>query len=272
MPRAVPSQVVSLIQQIYPFTENQADTPQGRHAISAGESSRVSAIFELYEQVPDALIRLEGGDLTDLAVGVGAIKDALERWRRLGAGGAQPEMHYVPGYSNLNPITLLRRALAKCPDQAPAPTTTALMFIPDAALRETLRQDISAAEQAFADNGWKAATVLAGSVVEALFLWALQHRPVADVAAAVHAIAGTSRFGKPDPRSLEDWNLNQYTAVAATITPPVIKPETAAAVNLTRNYRNLIHPGRAQRLGQVCDRGTARQALASVDAVVRDLT
>lgn len=52
----------------------------------------------------------------------------------------------------------------------------------------------------------------------------------------------------------------------------VIQPDTAALIRLAKDYRNPIHPGRAQRLGQMCDRGTARAALAAVDAVVRDLT
>jgi hypothetical protein len=34
---------------------------------------------------------------------------------------------------------------------------------------------------------------------------------------------------------------------------------------------HLIHPGRAIRIGQACDRGTALSALAAVELIARDL-
>jgi hypothetical protein len=42
--------------------------------------------------------------------------------------------------------------------------------------------------------------------------------------------------------------------------------------DLARDFRNLIHPGRAQRTGADCDRGTALTALAAIELVVRDLS
>jgi hypothetical protein len=44
-----------------------------------------------------------------------------------------------------------------------------------------------------------------------------------------------------------------------------------AAARLARNYRNLIHHGRAIRLGEACDQGTAHIAIGAVDHVIRDL-
>jgi len=52
----------------------------------------------------------------------------------------------------------------------------------------------------------------------------------------------------------------------------LIEPETATQAQQARSFRNLIHPGRAARLGQKCDRGTALSALAAVELTVRDLT
>jgi hypothetical protein len=65
---------------------------------------------------------------------------------------------------------LIRRALAACPDESPAPETRELAFIEDTELRDGLRLDISAINRALSNSEWKAATVLAGSVVEALLL------------------------------------------------------------------------------------------------------
>src|SRR5262245_39051398 len=68
----------------------------------------------------------------------------------------------------------------------------------------------------------------------------------------------------------ETWDLHEYTEVAAHA--GLIKDDTAAVARQVRGFRNLIHPGRAQRLAQRCDRGTALAALAAVEFVVRDLT
>jgi hypothetical protein len=68
----------------------------------------------------------------------------------------------------------------------------------------------------------------------------------------------------------QGWHLHQYVEVAAHL--QIIKADTATLVRLTKDFRNLIHPGRAARLGQKCDRSTALAALAAVEAVARDLT
>jgi hypothetical protein len=43
-------------------------------------------------------------------------------------------------------------------------------------------------------------------------------------------------------------------------------------LRLVKDFRNLIHLGRAERLAKKCDRSTALTALAGVVAVVNDLT
>ena len=68
----------------------------------------------------------------------------------------------------------------------------------------------------------------------------------------------------------QGWHLHEYVEVAAHL--KLIEGDTAKLVRLTKDFRNLIHPGRAARLGQKCDRSTALTALAAVEAVARDLT
>ncbi len=268
MPRVVPSQVVAVIDRLWPWAKDQADTPQGRQAVDVGHSPRVTAMLDLLAQIPSDLFALDVEDYAALVTAAGVLRDATEQWRQR---GDVLTLHVVPGYSHLNPITMIRRALARCPDEVPTSATAGLTFITDDQLRESLRRDISAAERAFSDGGWKAATVLAGSVVEALLLWALQQESAANISHACAALLGNKTLkSKPDAAHLENWVLHEYAEVGAEL--DAIEADTASLVRLTKDYRNLIHPGRAQRLGQVCDRGTARTALAAVDAVVRDLT
>ncbi len=85
-------------------------------------------------------------------------------------------LNFLPNFNRLNPLTIVRRALEKCPDQFPSKSTTGLYFINDDDLRDSIRLDISTAEQAFRNGEWKASTVLTGSVIEALLLWRLKQQ------------------------------------------------------------------------------------------------
>jgi len=115
--------------------------------------------------------------------------------------------------------------------------------------------------------------VLAGSAIEALLLWALhqheqQHPGTRQT--AVTALITNGTLNAPPHTNLERWDLHEYARIAAHL--GLIEPETFTLCDLARNFRNLIHPGRAARLGQNCDRSTALAALAAVEAVARDLT
>jgi hypothetical protein len=104
------------------------------------------------------------------------------------------------------------------------------------------------------------ATVLAGSAIEALLLWSLQS------AGHTNPIKGMKTGAKGPP---ENWTLAQY--IEATELLRLIKPETAQQCSQARDFRNLIHPGKGQRLSAACDRGTALAALAGAELVTRDL-
>jgi hypothetical protein len=68
----------------------------------------------------------------------------------------------------------------------------------------------------------------------------------------------------------QGWHLHEYVEVVSHL--GIIKPDTSTQVRLAKEFRNFIHPGRAARLRQKCDQGTALSALAAVHLVVRDLT
>jgi hypothetical protein len=163
--------------------------------------------------------------------------------------GKRPATH-APGQ---DAITVIRRVLEKCPDEYPPPTTTKLSFIQDRELRESIRNDVGAAGRAVNNAEWRAATVLAGATIEALLLWKLREQD----------------RDQPDS-DLDRWTLHQYIEEAARL--ELIKEDTAKAAKLAQNFRNLIHPGRAARLGQKCDRGTAHSTFGALHHVIDDLT
>jgi hypothetical protein len=242
MARVVPSQIVSLIDR------NRISWEPGVSHASAGV---LTAIVRLVDELPTELLTISGADYDDLVCGVEAIRNAVAFWHHISTRG-------FVGLTRINekqPPILIRDALAKCPDQAPSPVTAELSFIADADLRANIRLDISAAFAAFHDGNWKAATVLAGAATEALLLWSIQQAP---------SLSSVASIPKGSP---ECWKFSDYIRVALDL--KVIEPETAKQATLAKDFRNLIHPGRAQRLGQVCDKATALTALAAAELIVR---
>ena len=156
-------------------------------------------------------------------------------------------------------IEMILVLLRNCPDQAVPASTKELLFITDNDLRESLRMDIAEVNRALTDGEWKSATVVSGSVIEAILLWALtQGTPAAAAASA----AKLKLKVKP---ILEEWVLNEYIEVAHDL--GLLKSsETYDALHLARGFRNLIHPGRAIRLSLKCDRGTALAASAALSS------
>jgi hypothetical protein len=167
---------------------------------------------------------------------------------------------------------VIREALAKCPDQIPSPATAELLFVSDIALRESIRLDMSSATNALHSGEWKGATVLAGAATEALLLWAIQeneNKKSGVIQGAISILMTSGKLKNRPDGNPERWYFSELIEVASNL--GLIKPDTAIHARLGKDFRNLIHPGRAARLGLVCDKGTALSALATVELVARDL-
>jgi hypothetical protein len=260
MPRVVPSQAVAFIKTLWP-------TSGDLNNLHRGQAGQLSGLVDLVDQIPNELLTMDTATYASFLCGRAHIKQKLLAW--VADPNRGHDLGQMPGATPKNPVTEIRDALAKCPDESPAPGTSELNFIPDEDLRANLRNDIGAINRALSNGEWKAATVLAGSTIEALLLWALQ-RNLAAATAAATALRTSGELTRQPDANLERWDLHEYTEVAANL--GIIEPDTATETRLAREFRNLIHPGRAQRLGQTCDRGTALSCVAALDHVVRDLT
>lgn len=263
MPRVVPSQVVAFIASIPNYV-----VPVNLASMNHVGSPNLSCILDLVQRIPDELLTMNGTTYASFVQAQAHIRDVLEVW----VANRTANVTLVQRSFSIeqDPVATIRRALATCPDQAPAPTTSELKFITDADLRDNLRKDIGEVARALADGEFKGATVLAGAAIEALLLWELQNRSGTKVQSALSKLAAADPHFKNLSTNLERWDLHDYIEVSAEI--GVIKPDTVTEARLAKGFRNLIHPGRAQRLGQTCDRGTAHAAYAALDHVIRDLS
>ena len=146
------------------------------------------------------------------------------------------------------------------------------MFVTDADLRDVLARDIGAVDRALANGEWKAATVLAGSLVEALLLWKVGQPEYAEkVGATLVASKLRELAEKRGGSALEHGGLGDYLVLVKEVNI-ALRDETLTACGLAQNFRNLVHPGRAQRLGQMCDRSTALTAVAALEHLIRDFS
>ncbi|HXZ13234.1 MAG TPA: hypothetical protein VEG64_12670 [Candidatus Sulfotelmatobacter sp.] len=261
MPRIVPSQVVQFIATISLPEHNKLVR------MNSVDWAALSSTLELVDQIPGELLTMTGASYASFTQAKEQIKNMLDNWRANQAAGHDRDPFIFT--LSQNPLAVIRDTLAECPDESPAPSTSEFNFVSDSDLRTNLRNDMGAINRALSNGEWKAATVLAGSVIEALLLWALLQRSSSDIARAAGALVQCGDLKAKPGADLEQWNLNEYTEVAAKL--GIIRAETAAQVRLAREFRNLIHPGRAQRLGQTCDRGMALSAVAGAEHVARDL-
>jgi hypothetical protein len=261
----VPSQVVEYLKTRYP----KADSPN--FYLDIDHAPIIAHLLSLVESIPAHLLTLQGVAAAEFGEAVSALQIALGRWN---AGENNYVSKGIPGSRQTHPVVLLRKHLSSLHDEGAEPTTNALSFILDIVFRDSLRRDLGSIDRCIQNGEWKAATVLGGSVVEALLLYGLREYEKRNNSAlqttiqSLQQVPGTLQ-GTP-PSNLDQWQLHQLTEVSEAVS--LIQKETAAQCRIAKTFRNLIHPGRAARLAQQCDRGTALSALAAVEHVMRDLT
>jgi hypothetical protein len=268
MRRVVPSQVVAMIDKFF-FTAY--GDPSRSIPLTGANLPRLKVIVESASSLAEETLPVDTSDLFDC---IEDLKDCCRRAEvaQLKFQGA-PYIRVREGHS-FSVLTTLRNILVGCADEGPAPTTQDLPFVRDLRFREGLRTDISTVNQALGNCEWKAATVLAGSVVEALLLSALDSKSSADIQATVRSLRSTAAFkpGKPHETEPKDRSWSLYHYIEACHHMHLIETKAYEQAKIIIDFRDLIHPAKEKRGEGKCDRGTALSAVAAIEHVVRDLT
>jgi hypothetical protein len=263
MPKVVPSQVIEVIDQVFPYARYQKE-----FFINRDHQNEVATIAGLVDQIPTELLTLGQRDYSTLQLAVTALKITITTWQK-----NDFSLKHINGYGNINPVTIIRNTLSKCPDEGISKSTSDLTFISVQELRCSLQIDISSANQAFQNGEWKATTVLAGATIEALLLYTLdsvQNSDRSKISSSINSLVSKGTFKNPPVENLDEWSIFFLVEVAADLS--LIKEETATQVKIVRNFRNLIHPGVSVRKNIVCNRGTALSALAGLEHIINDLS
>jgi hypothetical protein len=129
----------------------------------------------------------------------------------------------------------------------------ALEFVTDEAYRLLLEEDLAEVEASLVAKAPKAATVLAGSLLEALLAFAL----------------GTTASAPSRQSKFDNMTLDKLISEAKAA--DLLTDEAVQLSVVVKSYRNLIHPGRARRLERTVDEDSAQVAAALVRIVARHL-
>jgi len=250
MAKVMPSQVIAAIQNMVglpvPGTQNRS--------WGVDHNAMLAAIVDLIGHVPEELFAAcPADDYANLMQAVAIINGMQRPW-------AAGHHRYAPLIDGKDVIRVIAAVVQKLPDEYPPAEDGTLAFIADAELRGSIRVDVAAAHRANANSEWKASTVLSGASIEALLDWKLRTLPAA-------ALQAAPRYPK---RGLNDFGLHDYINVAEDL--GILNQKQATAARLAKDFRNLIHPGRAVRLGERCTRSTALQGVAAMEAVIEALS
>jgi hypothetical protein len=219
----------------------------------------------LIDRLPSHLITLEGDSFIDFTTAVETLRFCTQK--AVNYDLVQRQL-MLPSYRDVNVVHIIHRELVKCPDELPPEDIAGLDFIEDLGQRSDLRLDIARIRDSFIRGDWKSATVLAGAAIEALLLWKII-REGHEIWKAAAEKAKISKWVK-DGKDPNHWELEDYLKVAKEAR--FIGDATATQCRLAQGFRNLIHPGREQRLQMRCDRATALSAEAGLEHVIREFS
>lgn len=258
MARVVPSQLAEIIDAAYPHISNRP--PQ---AYDHSHGPRLRAVVEVARQVPTELFT-GPSDFNDFMLCISVIEEQLQRWLISGSGQV---LGFVGRFDD--PLQKMHEILLRCRDEPLPNNPLMLRFIANRRLRDSILRDIRGADDALAHGEWKAATVLAGAAIEALLHWRLGRKTAMQLQAAAKAAVSAKMLTREPDGNLDNWGLAQLIEVAGQLA--LLKKDTLVTARQSKDFRNLIHPGKAKRLAQQCDRSTALVAMAALVRVIDEL-
>jgi len=158
----VPSQVVVYIDKRLPAAR---DRPAELAVVGPDYAGMLGQVVFMIDRVPRHLLLFGADADAEFGEAVHAIRSVLRVWE---AGNHSVAVRPLVAANGLHPLVAIRRRLSELRDEAPGEAAKDLEFVRDLPLRTVLATDLSSMESLLDAGTWKAATVMAGSVTEAL--------------------------------------------------------------------------------------------------------
>jgi hypothetical protein len=234
MPKILPSQAVEAIDSLFGSNRNELDGRALTHVYRA----EVHTLLALLDEVPTELFDLSSADYLELSRCRAVLATSLVRWNLRNTAPARD-------VGGKDAVERIRRLMKQCRDELP-PAEPELPFILDADIRLGIEDRIHAAWTDFNAREWMGATVFAAAALEALLLWALKRKKLIET----------------PKRPLDELHLADLIHLA--LKNGVIDEASEQQARMAKDARNLIHPGKALRSAEACNKTTALTALTAV--------
>lgn len=284
MSKVVPSQIVEFISKAFRGIDDAETPPRQRKPCVHGwsDGSNITALLDLLDKLPAKFINAIPSDnqwryyaaLGDMRYAkdlwiVPKVPDTLNPWKDY-------KINSKPEFNGRTSIEFTRDVLFELPDQVPQLETSELLFLKnDPSFQLGIRQDVSTSYKLFDSHEYKASIVMAGSVIEALLVWLLQNQEYTlvikarDEWNAENANSDGKNRTPIKSKKIEEWNLDTLINIADYLKQ--VSKDTVSSLHLSREYRNLIHPGRAMRKGLHPTRGSALNTLGGMERLIEEI-
>ncbi len=221
----------------------------------------IQAIIDLVDRIPKAMLPTDAETLKDLYLSIGEIRYRIECWRY---GRGRDSIVRQPHTKDMTALGLLRSVLRKCSETYIPEWIDELRFVENLDLREDIRNDVACAHSSVDSGNWKAACVLAGSAVEALIL----DNHSARLPEVTAMIAGKNLGLSVE--KINYWGLASHLDIAKHL--GALRDNTVRSCDVLRDFRNLVHPGRSERLKERATRGKALHSVGALVETIEDLS
>ncbi|HHT9137786.1 MAG TPA: hypothetical protein ACFYEK_11170 [Candidatus Wunengus sp. YC60] len=268
MPVVKPSIVVDFIDEAYPFAKENKN-----EEIGCQNAPTIAAIIGLVEKIPNEHFSfISSEEFAFYIAAIEALKNSILRWQISTYDYLQHKLSGLNCLKGRHPLSVICETLSKCPDEAPSMQSNNLDFLNnDTEFKFSLRLDVSNSHASHSNGQFKASCVLAGSVIEALLLWGLKKNNISDFQPLFDSGAAgrlnESKF-KPKIQDIDKWNLEKLINISREAN--LISEGLANALSQAQYFRNLIHPGRQERLGQKPSRGTSLLSLGGMERLIEE--
>lgn len=117
MPKVVPSQIVEYIDSRFQGVRQQLIHDDNVFKCDRSWHASISTIIDLVDQLPSNLVTISGEEFIRFVEAVNELKGALSLWSSDHTIKMRHEIYKMHDGTKLNPLTIIRKELAKCPDQ-----------------------------------------------------------------------------------------------------------------------------------------------------------